>query len=295
VEEKLILFDGYSGPDISRRKEFKKWIDFWKNCNITNAFMKNKENVWVRRSNITGSEHLKLFQTMYDNQSNHFQAEFLTTLNFSREESNMDILRDSLNALLKNFYKLILKIKKFDILSDDLEKLDEDLKNWLFLYENLINPKIDKLTETQVDYIVSLKGKKSSREIVLYESIINILSDEQKKLIENTKNELRACGVFYNNLSFEQTNRINNILSKPTAITPYIHVFSFHITDFLKKFNNVNIFNAQGLEKLNDLTTIYYQRSTNKNLKNNFYLKQLIEKRNRIEFYELGLSVNNLL
>lgn len=39
----------------------------------------------------------------------------------------------------------------------------------------------------------------------------------------------------------------------------------FHIPEFLKLYNNNNItiFNQQGLEKLNDTTTKYFQRGTN--------------------------------
>ena len=46
------------------------------------------------------------------------------------------------------------------------------------------------------------------------------------------------------------------------------------------------IFNQQGLERLNDITTKHYQRAT----KHQDYeaLKQVLEKRNRIEFLEDG-------
>lgn len=65
-------------------------------------------------------------------------------------------------------------------------------------------------------------------------------------------------------------------------ITPYIHSFVFHLPEFIKIHGNINLFNLQGLEKLNDLTTIAFQRSSNKR---KTYLKQLIDKRNRYEFF----------
>ena len=35
-------------------------------------------------------------------------------------------------------------------------------------------------------------------------------------------------------------------------ITPYIHAFVHHVPEFLEKYGNLNFFNQQGLEKLND-------------------------------------------
>jgi hypothetical protein len=67
-------------------------------------------------------------------------------------------------------------------------------------------------------------------------------------------------------------------------ITPYIHCFVFHMTDFLLLNPDLNLFNIQGLEKLNDLTKQFYFSQTNK--KNLACIKQLVEKRNRYEFLE---------
>ena len=75
---------------------------------------------------------------------------------------------------------------------------------------------------------------------------------------------------------------------KDGKITPYVHAFVFHVPEFIEKYDDVNIFNMQGLEKLNDFSTIYYHRSTNKQRKNKKYLIQLLQKRNRIEFFTLN-------
>ena len=72
------------------------------------------------------------------------------------------------------------------------------------------------------------------------------------------------------------------------SITPYVHSFVFHMPEFLRKHNDINQFNMQGLEKLNDLATQYYHNSTNRNKKNNVYITQILAKRNRIEFFNLG-------
>ena len=59
-------------------------------------------------------------------------------------------------------------------------------------------------------------------------------------------------------------------------VTPYIHVFSMHVPQFLSLHGNITIFIQQGLEKLNDLTTKYFQRSSNhREMKS---LKQILEK-----------------
>ena len=64
--------------------------------------------------------------------------------------------------------------------------------------------------------------------------------------------------------------------------TPYIHVFVNHLHELAEIHDDVNSYNQQGLEKLNDLTTTYYFRNTNRNQN---YIKQMIDKRNRLELY----------
>ena len=62
-------------------------------------------------------------------------------------------------------------------------------------------------------------------------------------------------------------------------VTPYIHALVHHFYQFIDLHGDINIFNEQGIEKLNDLTTSQFYRSTNK--KN--FIKQLINLRNRLE------------
>lgn len=68
-----------------------------------------------------------------------------------------------------------------------------------------------------------------------------------------------------------------------------MHIFSSHLDEFVKIHGDVNKFNIQGLEKLNDITTIQYHKSTSKHPK--LYLKQLLNKRNRIEYLSIFSSV----
>ena len=67
-------------------------------------------------------------------------------------------------------------------------------------------------------------------------------------------------------------------------ITPYIHIFSSHLFEMIRLHGNISLFSMQGLEKLNDLTTMAYFSSTNKH---NDFLVQLIQKRNRLELMDL--------
>ena len=64
-------------------------------------------------------------------------------------------------------------------------------------------------------------------------------------------------------------------------ITPYIHAFSMHIPQFLRLYGNIVSFTQQGLEKLNDLTTEYFQSASNHREMES--LKQILQKQNRLE------------
>ena len=77
-------------------------------------------------------------------------------------------------------------------------------------------------------------------------------------------------------------------------ITPYIHIFTFHLPEFIQKHKNINIYNLQGLEKLNDFVTQIYHCSSNKHKLNNSYIFQMIKKRNRVDFYGINGSEDDL-
>ena len=69
-------------------------------------------------------------------------------------------------------------------------------------------------------------------------------------------------------------------------VTPYMHAFAMHVPQFLSLHGNITIFTQQGLEKLNDVTTKYFQRSSNHHEMGS--LKQILEKHNRLEALEDG-------
>ena len=69
-------------------------------------------------------------------------------------------------------------------------------------------------------------------------------------------------------------------------VTPYMHIFANHVPEFLSKYGNLVMYTQQGMEKLNDETTINFARSTNYNFRNLDALKQLLQKKNRLEYLE---------
>ena len=78
---------------------------------------------------------------------------------------------------------------------------------------------------------------------------------------------------------------INEKVRSSSTLTPYIHILVYHIPELLRISGNLRQFNCESLEKLNEFTTKYFQSSTNK--QNKIYIRQLISKRQRIEFINL--------
>jgi len=62
-----------------------------------------------------------------------------------------------------------------------------------------------------------------------------------------------------------------------------MHILAMHVGEFLQSYRNLVTFTQEGLEKLNDMTTIAFARSTNHNYRNLDALKQLMQKKNRLE------------
>ena len=102
----------------------------------------------------------------------------------------------------------------------------------------------------------------------------------------------RICPDYLNDVAIDQLQRDINewvevfLKCFPTDnVTPYIHVaFACHVCEFLKKYNNINFFNQQGLQKLIDTSTKMYFRGTN--MGGSDALKQLMLRRSRITILE---------
>ena len=65
-----------------------------------------------------------------------------------------------------------------------------------------------------------------------------------------------------------------------------MHIFVFHIPEDLKIYKNINLYNLQGLERLNQIIIKNYI-VLQINTKKTKLLRQLLNKRLRIEYYLL--------
>ena len=63
-----------------------------------------------------------------------------------------------------------------------------------------------------------------------------------------------------------------------------MHAFSMYVSQFLHLHGNISSFTQQGLEKVNNITTNFYQRASNHHDFDS--LKQILEKHNRLETLE---------
>ena len=90
------------------------------------------------------------------------------------------------------------------------------------------------------------------------------------------------------NLLIRSFSRLNFQSNFTYNITPYWHVLFFHTKEILERHEEIASFSNQPNEKLQHSMKICYVRSTNKKKSNKKYLKQLLKKRNRLEFYFLN-------
>ena len=105
---------------------------------------------------------------------------------------------------------------------------------------------------------------------------------ESSGQVEEIENRLKNWVTVYTQLGASNSNKF----------TPYIHIFVHHIPEFIKLHGCINLFNCQGLEKLNHIIKLAYFSNSNKNSK--VYLRQVLEKRNRAEFNEQGGSIEEI-
>ena len=71
------------------------------------------------------------------------------------------------------------------------------------------------------------------------------------------------------------------------TVTPYMHAFVQHLHEFIHLYKDINAFNCQGLEKLNDMTTNQFFKGTNKSEN---ALHQILKKRNRMEYLATNID-----
>lgn len=109
-----------------------------------------------------------------------------------------------------------------------------------------------------------------------------IVWDDFYRIIFDIKDDLKDIDV----LKLRIENFLKNFLdiSFKKSITPYTHILVSHIYQQTKSLKTKNLcindFSMQGIEKLNDFVTKYFQRSSNKKGE---FIKQVLQKRSRIE------------
>jgi len=88
-----------------------------------------------------------------------------------------------------------------------------------------------------------------------------------------------------------------------TTLCPYLHIFIYHSKELLELHGNINMYNTQGLERLNSTQTSIYFRNTNKSVEeinektNNLqstFIRQLVDNKNRLDFYNLNGTIHDL-
>ena len=107
---------------------------------------------------------------------------------------------------------------------------------------------------------------------------------------EVKKNELKSA-----DLKFRTFNWLKNYIKAygKDEIIVYIHIFVSHLHEFVELHGDVNLFNQEGLEKLNNITSVQFFKSTNKRNNNHAYLQQLMHKRIRMEVISKTLYTDN--
>ena len=180
----------------------------------------------------------------------------------------MSFLRDHCN-ITKSFYlskKSLFKYKLRSLNANERLKIFEEFKK-----HKIVNffPRLNKNEAELLDYVFTH----------FHNTIIKI----KKKQIDINK-----IGDFKSDLFQWLKFYIKLDPSDSYEVTPYVHIYTFHLPDLITKLENINFYNTQGLEKLNHFSTQYYHFSTNKHKTDNKYLIQILKKRNRIEFFDLG-------
>ena len=107
-----------------------------------------------------------------------------------------------------------------------------------------------------------------------------------RKTEAEKKEDTKKNGIIYNKEFIESKSKhlLESYLKlySPKRITPYFHVTCFHLADqYSRNEGHLEYFCAEGLEKLNDLSTFQFFRRTNKK----DFVKQMLEADQRIEMY----------
>ena len=220
----------------------------------------------------------------------------------------IDLLHLFLRVSDKLFVNLIEKIKIIDKFSDkynpkkhgNMEKMIAYLKEckipiYDYFYDENSISKI--LTSLQGPHRIKVFNR-----IVKDDSFLRLLESMPK--IENPREIYLLWKDFFSiltSLKSEQLPDLDHVqglinqwfiqyvsLYTQTSVTPYMHMFNYHLIDQYKKYGNINYFNTQGLEKLNDLSTMDFFKATNKR---EDYCFQILKRNMRLDYLDSILNI----
>jgi hypothetical protein len=123
------------------------------------------------------------------------------------------------------------------------------------------------------ELLPSLPNVKSVQELwVQFREIMKSLTPKEK-----------LCPADIENIGIKCTSWMNLFLSvyQSKNVTPYIHIFCYHVVEFLRLYGTLAPFSQQGQEKLNDQLSKIYFRSTSHKRHDAFI--QMTKKRIRLE------------
>ena len=163
----------------------------------------------------------------------------------------------------------IKKPFNFNLSKDGPEKHSIELKSFNG-DENLIICKNINFNQIFLDY------NKSDQITKLYRDFHDIFLKIKTNFYINDplllKSSIRNWSTLYTNC-FEKIE-----------VTPYIHLFTCHLDFLIVRDGDIDLFNIQGLEKLNDMSTREYFNATNKKS----FIYQMLTKRLRDDYFNIN-------
>jgi len=196
------------------------------------------------------------------------------------ENCHHDTLHESMNVvrvLINHVWRKLIREDGSN--STDLEKLPAQKKfiDWLesIGIKNHYREKGQFSKNSDPNFFLkSFSGSKAKKVAKLINAkALSSLSDGQK-IAALFNDYYRLHFGYCHNFYFEKTDLLQqrmyqwkkdfNFLFEKSKHTPYLHILTDHVPDSIKKHGDLDVYNIQGLEKLNDQTTAEYFRGTNR-------------------------------
>jgi len=279
-------------------------------CIWCEATQKNLEKKGIKRNEIITNESLNFIQNdLFDDDAidDHIYNENEKVTNINRERLLKEI---PLENFVVDILHLFLRIS---------ERLGHCLLNDFVLADNLVNVNYDPKKHKNISMLIEFLEEKCKIKVLKLkytnQSIDSIFTKMQgpekikmfNYIISNNDflNLLTHCKIrladkkvklwqfFYKIINDIKDNTLDydfsgacqkwllefKTLYGNRKITPYIHIFGFHVPEQILKYGTLAYYECQGLEKFNDLSTRIFFHSTNKHS----WVEQMMLKNLRIQ------------